>query len=91
MLKREQISSGALDKKNIQEDLLFFWLESVCSLINSFSVPRLQEAMKRCDELDEKIIESQKLIIELQAKVIHNKEEELVNLKSTVQQDLKTV
>ena len=91
VLKHEQISSTALNKRHIQKDLLCFWLESVCSLMNSFSVPRLQEAMRRCDEQNEKIIESQKTIIELQAKVIQNKEEELANLKSTVQEELKTV
>ena len=91
MLEHEQISSSALNKRHIQKDLLCSWLESVCSLMNSFSVPRLQEAMKRCDEQNEKIIESQKTIIELQSKVIQNKEEELANLKNTVREELKTV
>ena len=91
VLKHEQISSSALNKRHIQKDLLCSWLESVCSLMNSFSVPRLQEAMKRCDEQNEKIIESQKTIIELQSKVIQNKEEEVANLKNTVREELKTV
>ena len=54
-------------------------------------VPRLQEAIKRCDDQNEKIIESQKTIIELLSKVIQNKEEKFSNLKSTVREELKTV
>ena len=91
VLKHEQISSNTLNKRHVNKDLLCFWLESVCSLMNSFSIPRLQEAMKRCDEQNQTIIESQKTIIELQAKVIQNKEEELATLKSTVQEELKSV
>lgn len=64
---------------------------SVLGLLNGFSLPQLQEALKRCEEQQEKIIVAQDTIIKLQAKVIENRNEELACLKSTVKEELKTV
>lgn len=91
VFKHEQISSNALGKRHITKDMLARWLDNVCNLMNYFAVPRLQEAMKRIDEQTQEIIESKKMIIDLQAKVIQNKEEELANLKSAVKEELKSV
>ena len=92
VFKHEQISTSALiSKRHITKNMLARWLDSVCNLMNYFAVPRLQEAMKRNDEQTQEIIESKKAIIDLQAKVIHNKEEELAKLKSAVKDELKSV
>lgn len=65
---------------------------SVLGLLNGFSLPQLQETLKRCEEQQEKIIVAQDIIIKLQAKVIENRDEELACLKSTVKEELsKTV
>ena len=64
---------------------------SVLGLLNGFSLPQLQEALKSCEEQQEKIIVAQEIIIKLQAKVIENRDEELACLKSTVKEELKTV
>ena len=80
-----------LNKRNVTKELLCSWLESVSCLLNGFCLPQLQEALKRCEEQQDKIIEAQETIIKLQAKVIENRDEELACLKSTVKEELKTV
>ena len=89
--RHDEIKCVFLNKRNVTKELLCSWLESVNCLLNGFCLPQLQEALKRCEEQQDKIIEAQETIIKLQAKVIDNRDEELACLKSTVREELKTV
>ena len=89
--KHEEIRSVFLNKRTVSKDSLCLWLESVCGLLDSFCIPALREAMSKCDEQNHKIIDSQETIIDLQAKVINNRDTELATLKNTVEEELKSV
>ena len=89
--RHDEIQYVFLNKRNVSNELLCSWLESVSSLLNGFCIPQLQEALKPCEEQQEKIIVAKDTIIKLQAKVIENRDEELACLKSTVKEELKIV
>ena len=89
--KHEEIRSVFLNKRTVSKDSLCLWLESVCSLLESFCIPTLQAAMLKCDEQNRKIIDSQETIIDLQAETIKNREKEIASLKNTVKEELKSV
>ena len=86
----KDIRAAVLNRRNVTKDLLCLWLEAVCCIADSFCVPQLQEVTKRLDEQNSKIIEGQNTIIDLQKKVIENKEDELKSLKNSVHDEVKS-
>ena len=82
-----------LNKRNITKDKLISWLETVCFILDTYSVPLLKNAVtvaERADDLKEEKISDQKSIIELQQKLIEKKDAELNNVQKTVQTEMKT-
>ena len=47
--RHDEIKYIFLNKRNVSNELLCSWLESVSSLLNGFCIPQLQEALKRCE------------------------------------------
>ena len=80
-----------LNKRSVSKEVLCSWFESTCSLLTDFCVPQLEEALKRCEEQQDKIIVAPETMIKLRAKFVENRDEELTCWKSTVKEDLKTV
>ena len=82
-----------LNKRNITKDKLISWLETMCFILDTYSVPLLKNAVtvaERADDLKEEKILDQKSIIELQQKLIEKKDAELNNVQKTVQTEMKT-
>ena len=67
---------------NVSKD----WLESVCGLLEQFY--STYEAMVKCDELNRKIVNSQKTITDLQAQVIYKSNQEVACTKNTVKEQI---
>jgi len=85
------------NKKGVTRDKLIKWLETVCYILDSFSVPLLQNACdvidaktERIDELQREKIGDQQTIIKLQEEVIKKNSDELKEVKSTVQTEMKS-
>ena len=91
------IRQSHLNKRTLPKEKLAEWLETVCYILDSFSVPLLKNAVsstdcniKRIDELQREKIEDQNEIIRLKDKVIEKKSDELKEVKSTVQTEIKS-
>ena len=80
-----------LNKRNISKDQLCDWLETVVCILDNYAMPVLFQASRLEDNLDtlknEKIAD-QKIIIDLQGKLIENRNEELKAVTSTVQSEM---
>ena len=91
------IRQSHLNKRTLPKEKLAEWLETVCYILDSFSVPLLKNAVssvdcstKRIVELQRKKIDDQNEIIRLKDKVIEKKSDELKEVKSTVQTEIKS-
>ena len=84
----EHIQAVNLNRRTITKEKLVSWLETVCYILDSFSVPLLENAvpiLERIEELKTERIEDQSTIIELQQNAIKKNDEELVVVQTTVQ------
>ena len=86
-----------LNKRSVTKEKLAEWLETVCYILDSYSVPLLKNAVsaidrcaKRIDELQREKIDDQKEIIQLKDKVIAKKSDDLNEVKCTVQTEIKS-
>jgi hypothetical protein len=86
-----------LNERTLPKEKLAEWLETVCFILDSFSVPLLKNAVtsidrstKRIDELQKEKIDDQKKIIQLKDEVIEKKSVLLNDVKSTVQTEVKS-
>ena len=85
-----------LNKRLVTKENLAGWLETVCYILDSFSVPLLKKAARTIDRDTERIVElqkekidDQKTIIQLQQEVIKKNSDELNDVKVTVQTEMK--
>ena len=85
------------NKRTVSKEKLAEWLETVCYILDSFSSPLLKNAVRaidrgteRIDELQKLRIEDQKTIIGLQEEVIKKRGNELNEVKTTVQTEMKS-
>ena len=86
-----------LNKRSISKEKLAEWLETVCYILDSVSVPLLKNAVstidrntERIDELQKEKIEDQKTIIQLKDEIVMKSSDELKEVKSTVQDEMKS-
>ncbi len=82
-----------MNKRSVTKDKLIGWLETVCYILDSLSVPLLQNAVPivdRIDELQKEKIGDQQKIIELQDEVIVKKSDEIKAIRTTVETEIKT-
>ncbi len=87
------IQACNLNKRSVTKDKLVGWLETVCYILDSFSVPLLQNAVpfvERIGELQEDKIQDQATILELQREVIMKREQELKAVQTTVEKEMKS-
>ena len=85
------------DYERISKENLAEWLETVCNILDSFSVPLLKNAMstfetmsKRIDEFQREKIDDKRKIIQLKDEVLDKRSEELNDVKSTVLTEMKS-
>ena len=82
-----------LDKPSITKAKLIGWLETVCFILDSCSVPLLLNAVPivdRVGELQEDKIDDQAKILELQRDLIVRRDNELKAVQNTVQTEMKS-
>ena len=82
-----------LEKKSITKDMLIGWLETVSYILDSFSVPLLENAVPivdRISELQGDKINDQAKILELQRDLILRRDNELKAVQNTVQTKMKS-
>ena len=84
-------------KRTVPKEKLAQWLETVCQILDSYSVPLIRNAVglidrcsKRIDQLQNEKIGDQEKIIQLQAEIMEMKSNELGEIKSTVQTEMKS-
>ena len=84
-----------LNKRSVTKENLAGWLETVCYILDSFSVPLLKKAARtidrrteRIDELHKEKIDDQKTIIQQQQEVIKKNSDELNDVKVTVRTEM---
>ena len=88
-----QISPAALNRKDVKKDQLAEWLYTAYYLLERCSLPLMGLAAKqngKIEKLQNEKISDQEKIIELQNRVIENKEEEMNVVKETVSSELKS-
>ena len=93
----DELRLATLDTRKVTKTTLAEWLETVCRILNAFATPVLNAACTMETELGtlkSERIADQKKIIELQQKIIDNKDLELENvkneMKSAVQSEIKS-
>ena len=91
------IRQSHFNKRTVPKEKLAEWLETVCHILDSFSIPLLKNAMsnmdsikKRVDDLQKEKINDQKEIIQLKDKIIEKKSDELNEVTSTVKTEMKS-
>ena len=87
------IQACHLNKRSVTKDKLIGWLETVCLILDSFSVPFLENAVplaERIGELQEEKIEDQARILELQRELILKREQEIKAVQTTVEKEMKS-
>ena len=60
-------------------------------MMDQFANPHLQMAVKRLDKINSELLSEKKNVIDLQAKLIEKRDEELVLLTSAVAEEVKSV
>ena len=90
--KYEDLSdSDNLNKRTVSKEKLCQWLSAFAEMMNSFANPHLQMAVERLDKINTELLAEKRKVIELQAKIIEKREEELASLKATVENEVKSV
>ena len=87
----QNIQAVNLNKRSVTEEKLIGWLETVCYVLNSVSVPALQSAvpiLEQVKNLKNEKIEDQSTIIKLQQQLIEEKDDELEAVGKTVQNEM---
>ena len=90
--KYEDLSdSDNLNKRTVSKEKLCQWLSAFAEMMNSFANPHLQMAVERLEKINTELLAEKRKVIELQAKIIEKREEELASLKATVENEVKSV
>ena len=96
--ERQLVQRKKLDIRSVTKDKLIEWLETACYLLDTCALPLLEKAAKKVDKIEqllEEKIDDQKSIIDLQQKLLKQKEDGLKSVEtvvqSAVQNELKTV
>lgn len=87
------IQSCYLNKRTVSKEKLSNWLETVCYILDSFSVPLLKNAVpivERISVLQKEKIDDQEKIIKLQDEVISKNSDQLKAVKTTVETEIKS-
>ena len=96
--ERQLVQKKKLDNRSITKAKLIEWLENACYLLDTCANSLLQKAAKKVEKTEqllEEKIDDQKSIIELQQKLLNQKEEGLkcveTDVQTAVQEELKSV
>jgi hypothetical protein len=87
------IQACHLSKRSVTKEKLIGWLETVCYILDSFSVPLLQNAVpivQRVCKLQEEKIDDQARILGLQRDLFVREDNELKSVQTTVQTEMKS-
>ena len=84
------IQACFLNKRSVTKDKLIGWLETVCYILDSFSVPLLESAVPIVERVGEEKIDDQAKILELQRDLIVRRDNELKAVQNTVQTEMKS-
>ena len=94
----DHLTPDNLNKRTVTKDKLCQWLGAFVHIMDRFANPHLQMAVKCLEQIstellaeEKKVIEHQSTVIELQAKVIEKRDEELSFLKTYIQREVKSV
>ena len=90
--ERQLVQRKKLDIRSVTKDKLIEWLETACYLLDTCSIPLLEKATKevgKIDKLLEEKIDDQKSIIDLQEKLLKQKEDGLKSVETVVQSAVK--
>jgi hypothetical protein len=90
---KQNIQACNLNKRSVTKEKLSGWLETVCYILDSFSVPLLETAVPIVEcigELQEEKIDDQARILELQRDLIVRRDTELKAVQNTVQTEMKS-
>ena len=87
------IQACNLNKRSVTKEKLVGWLETVCYILDSFSIPLLENPVpivERVCELQEEKIDDQAKILKLQHDLIVRRDNELKAVHETVQSEMKS-
>ena len=80
-----------LNKRSVSKEKLCQWASAFAQMMNRFANPHLQMAVERLDKINAELFEEKKTVIDLQAKLIEKRDEELSSLKAAVKDEVKSV
>ena len=80
-----------LNKRSVSKEKLCQWASAFAQMMNKFANPHLQMAVERLDKINAELLEEKKTVIDLQAKLIEKRDEELSSLRAAVKDEVKSV
>ena len=80
-----------LNKRSVSKEKLCLWASAFAQMMNRFANPHLQMAVERLDKINAELLEEKKTVIDLQARLIEKRDEELSSLKAAVKDEVKSV
>ena len=89
--KYGDLSPDSLNKRTVSKEKLCQWLSAFAEMMNDFANPHLQMAVERLDKINTELLTEKKNVIDLQAKLIEKRDEELASLKAAVESEVKSV
>ena len=87
----DHLTPDNLNKRTVTKERLCQWLGAFTFMMNRFANPHLQMAVERLDKINAELLEEKKTVIDLQAKLIEKRDEELSSLKAAVKDEVKSV
>ena len=72
-----------LNKRSVSKEKLCDRLQTVCFILNRYAAPHLQMAAERVNKENVSLIAKQKIVIDLQKKLIEKMDEELKSVQTT--------
>ena len=80
-----------LNKRSVSKEKLCQWASAFAQMMNRFANPHLQMAVERLDKINAELLEEKKTVIDLQARLIEKRDEELSSLRAAVKDEVKSV
>ena len=80
-----------LNKRGVTKERLCQWASAFAYMMDQFANPHWQMAVERLDKISSELLSEKKNVIDLQAKLIEKRDEELVLLTSAVAEEVKSV
>ena len=86
-------SCNLMNKRSVKKEKPCEWLETVCCILDQFSITWLRKAIPLAEEIDKlksEKISDQSIIIDLQNKAIEKSNKQLKSMQNTVQTEMKS-